>query len=89
MMAFKIICFAAVGAVLALPVFFVFGLLIVMLTEAPWRPFGTLAPVNINIIIAVIGMPIGAYYGAIFALRSRSYSINDYFRSIRDFLNNT
>jgi hypothetical protein len=89
MMAFKIICFAAVGAVLALPVFFVFGLLIVMLTEGLWRPFGTLAPVNINIIIAVIGMPIGAYYEVIFALRSRSYSINDYFRSIRDFLNNT
>jgi ABC-type proline/glycine betaine transport system permease subunit len=89
MMAFKTICFAAVGAVLALPVFFLFGLLIVMLTEGMWRPFGTLAPVNMNIIIAMIGIPVGAYYGAIFASRSRGYSFRDYLRSIRDFLNNT
>lgn len=88
MMTFKIICFATVGAVLALPVFFVFGFLIVMLTEEIWRPFGTLAPVNINIIITAFGLPVGAFYGASFALRSRGYSLGDYFRSVREFLNN-
>jgi hypothetical protein len=39
--------------------------------------------------IPFIGIPVGIYYGANFAMRSRGYSFNDYFRSIKDFLNNT
>jgi ABC-type phosphate transport system permease subunit len=82
----KGVCFAALGAILSLPVFFSFSMLIIMLSEALWRPFGAMAPVYISLAIMFLGLISGAYYGLRFALRSRGYSLKDYYRSIRDFL---
>lgn len=82
----KMICFAALGAVLTLPLFFVLGLLVTMLSETVWRPFGTLAPAYVLAAISLMGLPVGAYYGVRFALQSRGYSLGDYYRSIKKFL---
>jgi H+/Cl- antiporter ClcA len=93
MMAIKIICFVGVGAALGLLVFSALSLLVVMLAGSVLRPlslnFHHLFPLYLGIFVAVMGLPVGAYYGMIFAFRSRGYSFGDYCRSIRDFMSNT
>lgn len=86
MMAFKIICFAIIGAILALLLFSLFSVLISFIIGLI---FGGVPPFYIMFGIPFIGIPVGIYYGANFAMRSRGYSFNDYFRSLKDFLNNT
>jgi hypothetical protein len=93
MMACKIICFAMIGAALGLPVFFGLSFLIVMLLGGIIRSLSLdlhhLFPLYAGIAIALAGIPVGAYYGMVFALRSRGYQLGDYYRAARDFLNNT
>jgi len=90
-MAVKIICFAAIGAMLGLTIFFVLSFVAVMLLGNLVKPLGLdlhhLFPLYAGILFTLLGLPIGAYYGMIFALRSRGSSIGDYYRSVRDFLN--
>jgi hypothetical protein len=91
MMAFKIICFAVVGAALGLAVFLCLSFIVVGLLGGILRPLelnlNHLFPIYAGIIFTVMGLPIGAYYGIAFALRSRGFSFSDYYRSIRNFLN--
>lgn len=94
MMAFKIICFAILGAILGLVSFYTMSHIVVMALGTIWRPLGIddiapLAPIYVGLITAVIGPPFGAYFGATLAIRSRGYSVGDYYRSIRAFLINT
>jgi hypothetical protein len=93
MMAFKIICFAVIGAALGLVVFFGLSFLIVMLLGSILRlitlDLHHLFPLYAGIAIALAGIPVGAYYGMVLALRSRGYYFGDYYRAVRNFLNNT
>ena len=90
-MAFKITCFAVVGAALGLAVLLGLSFIVVMLLGSILRPLelnlNHLFPLYAGTIFSVMGLPIGAYYGMVFALRSRGFSFGDYYRSIRNFLN--
>jgi hypothetical protein len=74
---------------MALPIFILFGALIAFLVGAIFYGRGSFPPLNILLLITLLGLPVGAYYGMVFALRSRGYSFRDYVRSIKNFLNNT
>jgi hypothetical protein len=83
MMVFKIVCFAAIGAALGLPVFFGLSFLIVMLLGGIIRSLSLdlhhLFPLYAGIAIALVGIPVGAYYGMVFAPKSRGYDFADYY----------
>jgi hypothetical protein len=94
MMAFKIICFAILGAILGLVSFYAMSHIVVMALGTIWQPLGIddiapVAPIYVGLITTVTGLPIGAYFGATLAMWSRGYSFGDYYRSIRDFFVNT
>lgn len=84
MMAVKIICFAAIGAVFGLIMFGLFGVLIALVLGVALEG---VPPFYVVLGIPLIGIPVGAYYGATCALRSQDASFKDYFDSIKDFLN--
>ncbi len=93
MLSLKIASFAILGALIGTGIAFVlsFPCLIVIggilesvfgVDEVAWYGF-VIVPV-----LTIIGLPIGAYYGAVFALRTRGYSLRDYGRTIWAFLIN-
>lgn len=93
MMPLKIACFAVLSALLCSGIAFVlsFPALIVIggilqgvfgVDEVAWYGF------VIGPLFAIVGLLVGAYYGAVFALRTRGYSLREYGRTIWTFLNN-
>jgi hypothetical protein len=93
MLLLKITCFAiisaaicsAIGLVLSIPGLIVIGGVlegVFGVDEVAWYGF------VIGPIFAIIGFLVGAYYGSVFALRTRGYSLREYGRTIWAFLNN-
>jgi hypothetical protein len=93
MLLLKITCFAiisaatcsAIGLVLSIPGLIVIGGVlegVFGVDEVAWYGF------VIDPIFAIIGFLLGAYYGSVFALRTRGYSLREYGRTIWAFLNN-
>jgi len=93
MLSLKTACFVVLGAllcsgiaiVLSFPAFIVIaGILegVFGVREVAWYGFA------ISPLFAIIGLLVGAYYGAVFALRTRGYSLREYGRTIWAFLNN-
>jgi hypothetical protein len=93
MLLLKIACFAVLGALICSGVAFVLsfpGLIVIGgilegvfgVDEVAWYGF------VIGPIFAIVGFLVGAYYGAVFALRTRGYSLREYSRTIWAFLNN-
>jgi hypothetical protein len=93
MLLLKITCFAiisaaicsAIGLVLSIPgLMLIGGILkgVFGVDQVAWYGF-VIGPT-----FAIMGFLIGAYYGAVFALRTRGYSLREYGRTIWAFLNN-
>jgi len=93
MLSLKTVCFALFGAIICTGIAFVlsFPVLIVIggilegvfgVDEVAWYGF-VIVPA-----FTILGLPIGAFYGAVFALRTRGYSLREYGRTIWAFLNN-
>jgi hypothetical protein len=94
MMNFKIICFAAIGALSGSVVGFsssflfmlifgsTFGWLLGIGSEFAW--YGLL----IGPLFAIIGFLIGAYWGALVAVWTKGYSVREYGRRIWDYFAN-
>jgi uncharacterized membrane protein len=93
MLLLKTACFAILGAlmcsgialVLSVPGLIVIGGILESVfdvDEVAWYGFA------ISPLFAIIGLLVGAYYGAVFALRTRGYSLREYGRTIWAFLNN-